>query len=112
MAAGEGTRLPVNCGVLLSGKQFILNYSVGKEVDKKSIHWDWHDQGGFYVAKLEAKTKNGDVKYHNSAPIDSETHSKLGTPKKSYDDGFYKVKLKKLEPDVKSLEQFFKTSQY
>ena len=31
-----------------------------------------------YVAKLEVKTKSGDIKYHNSAPIDTNIHSKLG----------------------------------
>ena len=31
-----------------------------------------------FVAKLEVKTKSGDIKYHNSAPVDTNIHSKLG----------------------------------
>jgi len=112
--AESGDMLPVNCGVRLDGSSFALSYEVGKNVDIKHITWDWHEHEGNFVAKLKAKTKNGDTKYHNSAPIDSDTHSKLGTAKKSskIEDGkYFTVKLKKNSSEVPDLEQFFNVPQ-
>ncbi|KAK7089987.1 uncharacterized protein [Littorina saxatilis] len=111
MAGGGGDRLPVNCGVRLAGSSFVLSYKVGKNVEKKNIMWDWHSNGDKSVAKLEAKTKSGDIKFHNSAPIDADTHSKLGKPDKSMDGEYYTVKLKKKSSDVPDLEQFFNVPQ-
>nr|KAG5697707.1 hypothetical protein BaRGS_000592 [Batillaria attramentaria] len=108
----DGDEDDVNCGVKTSGNKFVLAYKVGKNVDKKNITWKWNAvEGNKYVASLEAVTKNGDTKYHNSAPIDGETYKQLGEPEKSMDDDFYKVKLKKLSSDMGDISEFFDVPQ-
>lgn len=107
-----GDRLPANCGVRSSGSKFVLSYELRSGVVKKSIDWKWEPvEGNNYVAKFEAKTQTGDVRYHISAPIPGEIHSQLGKPDKSTSDGVFKVVLKKTSSGVPDIAKFFNVAQ-
>ncbi|KAL8580864.1 hypothetical protein ACOMHN_039564 [Nucella lapillus] len=110
MADGGGDSLPANCGVTIKKDKVVLTYKVGKNVNKKDITWEWCEEGTNYVARLKATTNSGDVKYHNSAPIDADTFSKLGKADKSMDGEFYKVKMSKTS-DTRDLHELFDVPQ-
>ncbi|XP_076436055.1 uncharacterized protein LOC143275664 isoform X2 [Babylonia areolata] len=105
-----GDRLPVNCGITTKSDRFILTYKVGKDLEKKDITWNWVLVDGSYIAKLEARTKRGDIKFHNSAPMDADTYSKLREPSTTVDGEAFKVTLKK-KGDVQDLATFFDVPQ-
>ncbi|XP_070173931.1 uncharacterized protein [Littorina saxatilis] len=102
---GDPSFTALTCGLTEEGKNVTLMYTIADPADH--ITWEWthqetEDGSHQHTAVMTAHdSKRG----HRSQPVPDDVYKKLGSPKKTKEDAYFKVKMKRKE-NV-SVEKYF-----